>query len=182
MIIVYVVIIWLAFVPAPLIVLVQPSDGNYLTDSEHLGIKWKSEYYPVNLVLTNETKNDFEKFYLYIQVSKPMAEVGVGKSINTCVPSIVTPKVHFSLSQITANGTTIPLFGEGSDKTSSPYYKIRCDKVAANSNVEFVFAVLSGKPEWATIQATFFAAGRDRVQVLPKCFSGSCLAMPKLLW
>jgi hypothetical protein len=177
----YGVLLWFAFVAAPLNVLVNIPDGNYPTNQDVLGIKWKGSYYPVKLVITNETDVDFNSFDSYVRTSGQIVRVGIRRSINQCVASLENPYMMANASiSHEENGQmiTVPLFQDDQESVST-FYRIRCDKIAAQSRIEIVLASTSGKPTWAAIKSSYSAAGRSRNSFVPQCFVKSCSDMPK---
>lgn len=178
-----IVFLVMAFKPAPLVAILETPSGNYPTDREYYGVEWKTDYYPMNLVLSNGTDDDYEKFDLFVRASDYIARVGIDRSdtTNNCVAILENPEIDFILPELSAGGTTIPLFGKG-ENTASPIYRLRCDKIGYKSKVNFVFAMQS-KPTWAILQTSYrLSSGRVLVKVFRQCFVQACPAMPLDLW
>jgi hypothetical protein len=178
----YLILLWFAFVAAPLDVLINIPDGNYPTNQDVLGIKWKASYYPVNIVLGNETDADFNGFDSYVRTNNQIFRVGIRHSINQCVASLENPYMVMANASISheENGqiVSVPIFQDDQESVST-FYRIRCDKIAAKSRVEIVLASTSGKPLWTAIKSTYSAAGRSRDRFNSQCFTKACPGIPK---
>lgn len=180
---IYILILTWAFRPTPLTVLIDLPQGNYSVDSIIRGIKWKSDYYPVNFVLINKSRNDYTDFKAYFRTDALITKVGIKPSINQCVAYIEAPEVKFALPQITKTGPsgeliTTPLDEDDVPQTASTF-QIRCDKIAAKSRVDLVLATVRLKPRCAASQVNYVAIGREHVSYYSQCFSPPCKDLPK---
>ena len=182
LIISYAVLLWLVFVPAPLAVLIDRPTANYPIDQDFLGIKWKTDYYPVNFIIINETENDYTDFESYVQTNLKFAKIGIRNSLNQCEVAKDLAGMEMALPQLTTqqqNGqsTTIPLFEENSNAISS-FYHVRCSRIAPRTRVQFVLAVVGGQPDWGAMEVRYLAVGRVRYNFFSLCFLKLCPSMP----
>jgi hypothetical protein len=169
------------FVAAPLDVLMTTVDANYEAASTVLGLTWKSEYWPVNIRIDNDTDYIYSGYDAYIRTNLGIAKIVLRPSINNCVATFEDPHLQtFSAySKIFKNGTyiTVPMFEQG-DPVVSTFYRIRCDKLAAKSSVQILLAVVGGQPTWAAMSSHYDAVERNRVSFNRQCFKEPCADIP----
>lgn len=180
---------WIAFRPAPINVAIDAPPGNYNEGTNALGVLWKVGYDPVNIIVFNNTSSEYEGFDSYVRTSLQIAEVGVRGYINQCIATAENPFVTIgsaSLSYNNAKGGTlsIPLF-QGPQPIVSTFYRIRCDKLASNSKIDIVLAVVGAlagateaRPSWAVLSSRYTRAGKVYKAFDSHCFFGTCADMP----
>jgi hypothetical protein len=102
------------------------------------------------------------------------AAVGTSGSINQCVATPENPYVSIFDATLSSKGTSLPLFRED-QQFSSSFYRVRCDKIAARSKVEIVLAIIrQDKLSWAAGRAGYNAVNRARSSSYGQCFSAPC--------
>jgi hypothetical protein len=175
----YGVLLWFVFVSAPLDVLIADASGNYAADTDVFGFKWKSEYYPINVRIYNDTDSDYGEFDAYVRTSNSIAGIVKPKnSLNQCVfeAGFGPTGLLVAFPEISSSGmlVTPPSF----NFDVSTFYHIRCDHIPIKFPVELIVVATPGKPEWAAIQAHYMAAGRYRDPYFPQCFAALCPHMP----
>ena len=140
------VILWLVFVPAPLGVLIERPAAHYPVDSDFYGIQWKSDYYPVNFLVENDTNGDYADFETYVETNLSFTRIGIKKSINQCdaTKDLAGVKTAFGELAKLDNGKLIevtPVLDDDS-KIVSSFYHIRCSRIAPHSSVQLALAVI----------------------------------------
>jgi hypothetical protein len=177
----FVIILWFVFIAAPLDVLFDTPAGNYSADREIFGVKWKPEYYPVNIAIGNDTSNDYNNFDGYLVTNVSIAKVGIRKTINQCFATLENPYVRFAFPIFThiENGKPISdLQFQDDQNTASKFYRIMCGKISTKSEVDIVLATVGGPPLWIAMKAEYFAAGRGRSNFSSACFATSPAPSP----
>lgn len=65
---IYITTVWLVYAPAPLDTLITTVDANYEDGSSTvIGVPWKSDYWPVNIRIGNDTDHVYDGYDAYIR-------------------------------------------------------------------------------------------------------------------
>jgi hypothetical protein len=179
----YAVLLWFVFIAAPLNVFFEFPPANFPADRVFFGVKWRSEFYPINVVLINKNDISYDGFDSYIKTNALIAKIGIKDSINHCVPSSENPgpsaDVMVEFAQTDGTHVVIPLNQEDQTQATT-FFRVRCDKVAANSKIELVVATVQGPPKWVAMQTSYMAAGRSRSPFFSSCLTKTpCSDIPK---
>jgi hypothetical protein len=174
---------WIAFRPAPLDVLIALAPANYPSGTNVFGVAWRPEFFPLNIAISNETDREYDGFDSYLRTDIAIAHIGVRPSINQCVATVENPYGSINGAALVTGNVAIPLFDN--ERASSTFYRLRCDKIAANSRIEFVVAAILGapvaspstKPKWAALSARY-TVNRERRAFVSQCFVDSCPDIP----
>jgi hypothetical protein len=180
----YLLLLWLLFVPAPLDTIVGIPKGNYLDGQMVLGLKWQSNYFPVNITVMNKTTIEYANINGYVQTSSPaIVRAAIYGGINQCIVTSENPAIDVSQGELSfeKNGkyVSIPVL-QPDEQIPATIYRIVCAKLAPHSKVDVVVATAGeAKPSWAIVQFEYDAANRHRGPIATRqCFLSSCADMP----
>jgi hypothetical protein len=176
----YALFLWRVLVPAPLTFETNIPAGDYPAGTNILGITWKKEYYPVEVIIGNDTDHEYSNFDSYIRTNNTyMDHPGMKVGINQCTATPENPHVGFfglTFSYKDSKGATISIpLSENDDHKLSSFYRVRCDKIAAHSTIEVLLPVIGPEqPSWVAISAKYDAANISRAPFIPKCILSDC--------
>jgi hypothetical protein len=175
------VTLWLVFVPAPLVVLIDAPPENYAEGQQIFGLEWKKTYFPINITVRNDTSLTYDNADFYFRTDKTfIARAAVSGHLNTCEAAPENSAIAISQATFSTKDVSIPLF-EDDKQFPASIYRVRCDKISPRSHVDIILAIEDAtKPAWAVGSFRFDATNRHRGPIYSqKCFIGSCRDMPQ---
>jgi hypothetical protein len=131
-------ITYAAFWPLAPSLLVFSDSEHYQDGQTFAGIKWKSNYTAVRLVLTNMSTTDFTDIHGTVAASNFIAGIGF---LNTLEHCSATPLILFRDETIKVGNTTIPLGTAEAGPLFTNYFKIQCDRLRKSDDLEMVIAI-----------------------------------------
>jgi len=213
-------VVWL-FLPVPLQLTVQSTIPKYGPGSNIYGILWNDYFAQVDFTLKNQSNSDYEKFDAEIYTDLTFEGVKQTGGISTCAMAPAGPVLHpinqrmvggipvgphemiggvpVGLAETDPQEYEVVGVGPNGELTFSgdtaTKYRIRCDKLPANSDATFVAAVsvvnvnlkseslgkpLRGSPRlplwWCTLKTKFTYLGRPRSITVSECKMGRTCA------
>jgi hypothetical protein len=176
------VLAYLTFVSAPVATDIISGEG-YKEGDNIYGINWRAVYSEVRIAVHNNTDMEYSDLEIYIQTNENINEAGIYSGFNQCAIGPDLNRIDFP-HLVTPDKLSVPLFDPGVRPISAPVYRIRCDKLAARSKFEAVFAIIKGGPNpfptervkarWAILELTWVGGYRSRSDTVRKCFVADC--------
>jgi hypothetical protein len=160
----YLFFAWTIFVPTPLDVLLFSTPGNYDENTDIYGIKWKSNFTELGIVIENDTGTNYTDLDAYIRTDVTIATGAISSGgVNQCSLEADLPGLQIAGAQLNIVGTqkSIPLFLNRLNPAT--IYRLRCPRVASKSRVDARFAVVGApgnnkvQPRWAKLSAEYDA-------------------------
>ena len=203
---------WL-FLPVPLQMSVRSTVPQYGENSNIYGIVWSKDFSQMDFTLKNSGDADYDNFDVEISTDLTFEGLKQTGGISTCAIAPAGSVIHFT-NQKMVGGTPVgprtmvggvPVgpaetnpneyeivgIGPNGELTFSgntaKKYRIRCDKLPANSEETFIAALsvinlpkklgepLGGPPRpalWCTVKAKFTYLGRPRSVLISECKMG----------
>jgi hypothetical protein len=182
----YLLILWILLVPAPLDVLLFAEPGNYPEGTNIYGIEWKPNFSELGIVLTNDTDIDYTNLDVYLRTDLMIANGGVAPGTNQCSIEADLPGVSIADARLTAtdekgNKFSLPVF-DRSRPIIATDYRMRCARFAGKSKIDSRFSIVgkdlfSGshiQPKWGKLSADYDASFRHRSRFFKQCFVANC--------
>jgi hypothetical protein len=181
----YAAVVWLVLVPAPLDVGIALPPGNYQEGRDVAGLKWRSDYSPMIVVVRNETGLEYTNLDIWVRTSEDIAGVGIASGIAHCaaqaaIPGMMIASPSISTTDKEGKTTTVPL-----TLTNGTFYRVQCDRLGPMSGMDLTIAAVvnprvakgskeSSPPTWGALSADYEAAGRRRSEFFSECLQLRC--------
>jgi len=178
-------------IAAPLGIIIVRGQGNYPENTDIASIKWQDKFSDVHVYLSNKGNYDYTNINVTIQTDLLIWQIGAAGPFTQCKSSPID-NLHIMSLMLDVLGSTGKNFTLISKPpTASKKFKIHCDALLSQTDVEFVLALVnlnsaSGKslapgapmllprvePKWAAVRVDFEANGRSLERDASKCFDG----------
>ncbi len=193
----FAIITIVALQQAPINITAHLMEGNYPPETEISGIKWKDNLTDMRIYVRNPTKYDYTDLNFLVQTDLVIAGIGMlDNKFGKCAFSSHSDVKPEYLTGIDEHGKriTIPFVPHPEVQDIASIYRIRCDKLIAKDEFEFVLGLVSfqwgrsnpigprTKPAWLIARAEYTGIGRPRTEPYETCFliNTKCGVLPQL--
>jgi hypothetical protein len=186
---------WMIFRPAPLIFEISDKPGGYIQGSKAYGIIWNDSYSEGRIIISNQSAYDYSNIDLTIRSDLSIAAISISGDFLSCNWGVEgLPDFYVRVIDNKGEGNlkpdTVP-----NVQPIAPNRRVRCDKIPSHGDLTIELALLSlnsvingqwpkqltssrRDPRWISLQGSYEAFGRSQLLFEPKCFTSLCNDIP----